>query len=154
MAEVEHEEMWDDGQDAILSQASSYLKDITKLPERFPERLKDDFWAFYNKDTMLGNLSHGDIISLNNRVGLQAAVTHLTKPDYEYTEEGFRDVMNLKNFVKNQALRGKDGFERVMETQQTRMSFASSESPGTSLISPRRQGIVGKAISVMTGRRP
>lgn len=140
-----------DDTEAILLQASSYIQDLTKLPEKFPDRLKEIFWAFHTKDIMLANLDRQDIISLKNRIGLAVAVVHLSEPDYEYTDERFRDYTNLKNFVTNASLRGKEGFERVMETQQTRMAITSSETPGASLVSPRRQGFVGRTLSRLTG---
>jgi len=86
---------------------------------------------------LLGNLDREDLKSLNNRVGLIVAIAHITQPDYEHTGEMFLDYTNLKHYVWNQSRRGKEGFERVMQTQQTKMSIQRSEQQ-PSLISPRR----------------
>jgi len=120
----------------ILQPSVDYLRELTKLP-KVPERLKKLFWSYYGKDILLGNLDREDLKSLNNRVGLIVAIAHITQPDYKYTGEMFLDYTNLKHYVWNQSRRGKEGFERVMQTQQTKMSIQRSEQQ-PSLISPRR----------------
>lgn len=126
----------------ILAPTTDYLNELTKLPKYFPERLKSMYWAYFGKDIMLANLDKSDLLAIKNRVGLIVAISHITQPDYEYTNDQLLDYTNLKHHIINQGLRGKEGFERVMETQQTRMAIRKSEPP--SLISPRRRGFMGR----------
>ena len=136
----------------VLAPTTDYLKELTVLPENFPQRLKKIYWSYYSKDLMLANLDKPDMLSIKNRVGLLVAISHVTQPDYEYTNEQLLDYTNLKHWVQNVSLRGKEGFERVMETQQTHLGISRNEAP-TSLISPRRQGFLGRVFGVGGGKR-
>lgn len=142
--ETEEEQLVEDfDNESVLAPTTDYLKELTVLPKYFPKRLRQIYWAYHGKDIMLANLDKEDRIALRNRVGLVVAVAHITQPDYEYTSSQLLDYTNLKHHVQNQGLRGKDGFERVMETQQTRMAISRAETPA-SLVSPRRQGFLSK----------
>lgn len=135
--------MKDEFDEPVLAPTTDYLKELTVLPKHFPDRLRKIYWSYYSKDIMLANLDKRDRLALRNRVGLIVAIAHITEPDYEYTNERLLDYTNLKHWVQNVSLRGKDGFERVMETQQTRMAISRAEAPA-SLISPRRQGFFSR----------
>lgn len=135
----------DYGNDPILAPTTDYLKELTVLPKYFPDRLKKRYWSYFGKDLMLANLDKGDMLALKNRVGLIVAIAHITQPDYEYTSEQLLDYTNLKHWVQNVSLRGKDGFERVMETQQTHLGISRNEA-SPSLISPRRQGFFSRLV--------
>ena len=129
--------------DPLLAPNTDYLRELTVLPENFPERLKTVFWAYYGKDVMLGCLKSGDIRNIRNQTSLIIAINHIAHPDYEYTSEQFTDSTNLKHWVNHLCLRGVDGFERVMETNQTRMNINRNRD-GPSLVSPRRRGFLGR----------
>jgi|AZIF01.1.fsa_nt_gi hypothetical protein len=134
--------------DPILAPNTDYLRELTTLPEHFPERLKTTFWAYHGKNIMLGCLKRTDIRNIRNQTSLIIAINHISKPDYEYTTEEFTDSTNLKHWVSHNCLRGVDGFERVMETNQTRMNINRNR-PDPSLVSPRRRGFLGR----LTGNR-
>ena len=131
-------------QPGLFSDTAEYLKELTKLPENYPDNLKENFWGYFTKDVILGNLTPGDKISLKNRMALIVDIAYLAMPDYEYTTEKFIDFTNFKHLGANQAFRGGDGFERVMETQQTRLAITESKGQGGVVISPRRPGIFGR----------
>jgi len=135
----------DYGSDPILAPTTDYLKELTVLPVHFPDRLKKRYWSYFSKDLMLANLDKGDMLALKNRVGLIVAIAHITQPDYEFTAEQLLDYTNMKHWVQNVSLRGKDGFERVMEKKQTHLGISRNEAPA-SLISPRRQGFFSRLV--------
>jgi hypothetical protein len=126
-----------------FTETTEYLRELTKLPEEYPGHLKSLFWAYYTKDITLGNLTPQDRVSLKNRMALIVNIAFVTMPDYEYTIEKFLDFTNFKHLGANQAFRGGEGFERIMETQQTRLAITEAKGGGNLLTSPRR-GIISR----------
>jgi len=130
---------------APFEDRTEYLKELTKLPEFYPDQIKEIFWGYYGKDILLGNLDKQDMLSYKNRMAIITNIAFIGMPDYEYTMEKYLTIANFRHYGANILPRGKDGFERIMETQQTRLSIAEQKIPQQALTSPRR-GILSRVL--------
>jgi hypothetical protein len=124
--------------DQFLSKDTEYLKELTRLAEYPPPEYPRRFWGVFTKDVMLGYLTKEDTLSVRNSVGLVADIDFLNTADYDQTASNLLNIANLKIWSKGLTYRGRDGFERTMQSASTHLAISETRAPAAAIMSPRR----------------
>lgn len=103
-----------------------YIKFITSSGD-VPDNLKSSFWAFFNKNIVLGNISEREKGKLLNRFDLTVLTEIMSHPRAWLTSERTSQLENLRSFYELQLSRAVGGFERRMEATQISQVIRSTE---------------------------
>lgn len=127
-----------------LTKNESFIKDpdTDEIADgEFPAYIKEKFWSFISKDSVLTNNDREDIRSNHNRLESAIEAFMMQCGPGEFTWQTLEDLENLRSIVNIKDKRAKDGFERKQQVSQITQSLYGEASGGGS--KPKRRGLLG-----------
>jgi hypothetical protein len=95
--------------------------------KRIPKDVKDDFWGFINKETILSKTDDGDRRRAENRFIILRNLKLMSEPYYKIDIDKIKSFQNVQQRNSTQILRSHQGFERSALTTQIKQVITNQK---------------------------